>query len=143
MTNETKETKEETLVEMKKRVKELEQELEEEKKKTDLIIKRDEGYLVWTKNPAYDGMTAGLTFTDGMAFVRSDRKFPGYGNGSSEYFVNYLKNDFGYDFQFFTKDDMDELQKRLTYRARERKEIEAKIGTQSEMLEKLLQTHQL
>jgi hypothetical protein len=78
-----------------------------------------------------------------MAFIRKDRTFPGYGNGTSEYYVKYLKDDFGYNYQFFTKDQMDELNSRLSDRTRERKEVESRIGTQADMLEKLLVAHQL
>ena len=142
MTDETKPTKEETLAELKRKIKELEGEVAAKDDKIEKMEKREEGYLVWTPNPAYDGMTAGITFTDGMTFIRKDRTFPGFGNGTSDYYVKYLKDDFGYSYQFFTKDQMDELNKRLSDRARERKEVEAKIGTQADMLEKLIQAHQ-
>jgi len=62
---------------------------------------------------------------------------------SSEMCVKVLTNDFGYHAQFFTKDQQDELQKRLTDRARERAEVQAKLGTESEMLEKLITRQQL
>jgi hypothetical protein len=143
MTDETKPTKEETLGELRRKIKELESEVAVKDSKIDAMEKREEGYLVWTKNPAYDGLTAGITFTDGMAFIRKDRTFPGYGNGTSEYYVKYLKDDFGYNYQFFTKDQMDELNSRLSDRTRERKEVESRIGTQADMLEKLLVAHQL
>ena len=143
MTDEIKASKEETLAELKRKIKELEHEVAAKDDKIEKMEKREEGYLVWTKNPTYDGMTAGITFTDGMTFIRKDRTFPGMGNGTADYYVKYLKDDFGYDYQFFTKDQMDELNKRMSDRTRERKELEAKIGTQADMLDKLIQAHTL
>ena len=143
MTDETKPTKEETLGELRRKIKELESEVSSKDNKINAMEKREEGYLVWTKNPTYDGMTAGITFTDGMAFIRKDRQFPGCGNETADYYVKYLKDDFGYEYQFFTKNDIDELNKRMSDRARERKEVEARIGTQADMLEKLIQAHTL
>jgi len=139
MTDEIKASKEETLAELKRKIKELEKEVSVKDEKIEKMEKREEGYLVWTPNPVYDGTTAGVTFTDGMAFIRKDRTFPGCGNGTADYYAKYLKDDFGYEYQFFTKNDMDELNKRMSDRTRERKEVEARVGTQADMLEKLIQ----
>ena len=141
MTDETKPTKEETLAELKRKVQELENQLETKDGEIDKLKKKEEGYLVWTPNAQYDGVTAGVTFTNGMAFIQKDRVYPGYGN--AEKMANYLKNDFGYQMQYFSKDEMDKLQERLSQRAKERAEVQAKIGTPAEMLEKLMQVHHL
>lgn len=140
MTEELK-MKEETLAELKRKVKELEDQLASKDNEIDTLKKKEEGYLVWTPNPQYDGQTAGVTFTDGMVFLRSDRVFPGY--GSAKKMAEYLKADFGYQYQYFSKDEMDALQERLTQRAAERAEVQARIGTPAEMLEKMMQVHHL
>jgi hypothetical protein len=133
MTDEPKPTKEETLAEMKRRIKELESEV-------DTLKKKEEGWLVWTRNPMFSDKTMSVQFTDGMAFIQKDRVYP---EGDARKVVRLLELDFGYQSQYFTKDEMDELQKRISQRALERKEVEAKMGTQADMMEKLLQSHHM
>jgi hypothetical protein len=140
MTDETKPTKEETLGELRKQVKELEKQLAAKESEVDSMKKKEEGWLVWTPSAIYQGQTMHVTFNDGMAFIKKDLKYP---EGSAEYVVNQLVTDFGYKAQFFTKDQMDELQQKISQRAMERKEVEAKFGTQAEMMEKLLEAHRM
>jgi hypothetical protein len=143
----------------------------------DEMKKKEEGWLIVCNNPLYNGTTAGVLFTDGMAFIPKNRIYPRfvveplpdnviesmlgdkakYPHGardieehkkveavpSSERMVKLITSDFGYTAEFFTKDQMDALQKRLNDRARERKEAQAKLGTQTEMMEKLLVAHRL
>src|SRR4030042_283293 len=111
MTDEVKASKEETLAELKRKIKQR-------------------AYLNDpVKHP--DGK-------EELETMKRTSKIP-----SSEMCVKVLTNDFGYHAQFFTKDQQDELQKRLTDRARERAEVQAKLGTESEMLEKLITRQQL
>jgi len=128
------------------KVTEMEQQLSEKNAEMDALKKKEEGFLVWTSNPAYNDKTIGLQFTDGMAFVPSDREFPMFKAlpemSSARRFCEYLKNDYGYSYEFYNKDQLDEMNKRMTARVMERKELEAKLGTQAEMLEKLIQAHQ-
>ena len=56
---------------------------------------------------------------------------------SSQRLVMTLVSDFGYTAEFFTKDQMDELQKKISARAMERKEIQAKLDKEPSFLEKL------
>jgi hypothetical protein len=118
---------------MKRRIKELESEV-------DTLKKKEEGWLVWTRNPMFSDKTMSVQFTDGMAFIQKDRVYP---EGDARKVVRLLELDFGYQSQYFTKDEMDELQKRISQRALERKEVEAKMGTQADMMEKLLQSHHM
>ena len=171
----TEETKQDTLAELKKKVAELEKELSAKDTQIDEMKKKEEGWLVWTSNPTYNGTTMGIQFTDGMAFIPVNREIPAMKidpmNDSqirasaealritekelklrieesskiptSRKAVARLVSDFGYQAQYFTKDEMDGLQKRMSDRARERADVEAKMGTQAEMLEKLLVAHRM
>lgn len=175
MSDEMKVSKEETLAELRKKIKELESEVAAKDNAIDEMKKKEEGWLVLTSNPMYNGTTMGVLFTDGAAFIPKNRvytnlipepmtesqvrssaealrttpekireeydasmKIP-----TSQKLVSRLVNDFGYFAQFYTKDQMDELQKKLSDRARERKEAQDKIGSQPEMLEKLLVAHRM
>jgi hypothetical protein len=61
--SETKAPEEElTLEEYKQKIAELEKQLEKKNEE-------GEGWLIITPNPAYDGKTAGILFTNGMAFL--------------------------------------------------------------------------
>lgn len=40
--------------------------------------KRDEGWLIWTPNPAYEGVVYGVRFHEGQAFVPLSAQFPRY-----------------------------------------------------------------
>lgn len=140
MTDETKPTKEETLAELRRQVKALESQLELKEAEVDEMKKKEEGWLVWTPDPRFNGQTMNIMFTDGMTFIQMDRKFP---EGDAKFVVLLLENDFGYKSQYFTKEQSDELKKRMNQRAMERKEVEAKFGTREDMIEKLLQAHHI
>ena len=72
----TEETKQDTLAELKKKVAELEKELSAKDTQIDEMKKKEEGWLVWTSNPTYNGTTMGIQFTDGMAFIPVTREIP-------------------------------------------------------------------
>ena len=175
MTDDVKASKEETLAELKRKIKELEGEISIKDEQIDEMKKKEEGWLVLTNNPMYNGTTMGVLFTDGAAFIPKNRVYKNLtpepmtesqfrslaealrttpkkieeeydasvNIPTSQRLVSRLVSDFGYFAQFYTKDQMDELQKKLSDRARERKEAQDKIGSQPEMLEKLLVAHQL
>lgn len=144
------------------------QALEVQAKKIEEIEKKEEGWLVWTNNALYSQTTAGVLFTDGCAFIPKTRVYPRFkvelpaedqlasmkpkdaeivkasvAMLSSERLVKYLVNDFGYHAQFFDKDHMDELQQKISDRARERMEAQARINPQKEQMEKLLNRYHL
>jgi len=151
----------------------LESKVAEKDKELDEIKKKEEGWLVWGDNPTYNGVTLGIQFTDGMAFVPKTRFYPRFKIDmpaanqvesmeatergkkqleeirkaserlTSERAVNFLTKDFNYHAQFFTKDQQEELQKRITLRAQERKDALEKKGTESELLEKLMVSHRI
>jgi hypothetical protein len=57
---------------------------------------------------------------------------------SSERMVKMMVSDFGYSAEFYTKDQMDDLQKKISARALERKEAQAKLDKEPTMLEKMV-----
>ena len=140
MTDETKPTKEETLADLRRQVKELEKQLAGKDVEIDKMKRKEEGWLVWTPDPRFNGQTMSVNFTDGMAFIQKDNKYP---EGDADWVVRLLVGDFGYEAQYFTKEQSDELKSKMNKRAAERKEIESKFGTREDMLEKLLEKHRL
>lgn len=129
-----------TLEELKKKIAELENAVAQKSKEVDSLKQDKEGWLVWTSNAAYNGTTMHVLFTDGMAFIQKDKVYP---EGHAEKVVKILASDFGYNYQYFTKEQSDELQQMINKRAMERAEAQAKINTQSEMMDKLLKSHRL
>jgi hypothetical protein len=57
--------------------------------------------------------------------------------GSSKRLVDFLVGDFKYQAEFYTKDQMDELQTRINKRAQERKEAQLKIDKNATVVERL------
>jgi hypothetical protein len=146
-------------------------------KEIDVLKKKEEGWLIWTDNPLYNGTTAGILFTDGMAFIPENRVIPRFvyemppqnqldsmledkvrhPHGDREYAsvieaakvpsskraMLFLTGDFGYHSQYFTKDQQDELQKRISDRARERMEAIERLSKETENMDKLLTSHRL
>src|SRR4030043_1991252 len=76
MTDEVKASREETLAELKRKIKELESEVEAKDSTIEEMKKKEEGWLVWTDNPMYNSSTHGIQFTDGMAFIPKERVIP-------------------------------------------------------------------
>ncbi len=139
----------------------------------DEMKQKEAGWLVLCDNPTYNGTTMGILFTDGAAFIPVNREcsrvivnLPAENQiesmektdagkkqlaqikaaatmPTSERAVAFLVNNFGYHAQFYSKDQQDELQKRISARAQERAEALAILGNQSEQMEKLLSRHNL
>lgn len=173
MADETKVTKEETLAELKKKVKELEEQVAAKDAEINKTKQDAEGWLVLCKNPAYNGVTGGILFTDGCAFIPKTRVISKYevllpseekqaemkqteeGKKelarimkarevpSSERAVKVLVNNFGYAAEFYTKDAMDALQERMSLRAKERADAIAKMPKKDTIMEKLMQPERL
>jgi hypothetical protein len=112
-----------TKAELEARVKALETALEEkdeelERKQSTLDALRagGEGYLVTTPdNPLFDGMTCGVQFYLGRAFVPKGRK-------DAERIIADLRGDFGYDVREMTADEV------MAERTTLEEEIEAGLG---------------
>jgi hypothetical protein len=105
-----------------------------------------EGWLIESNNPLYDGVTAGVRFHAGQAFIPRSRQFDlgrrdnpvrmqrqgmtaeeiAEANGridntsSAEIFVDRLCADFGYNKTFFSADDGEKMNTYVNRRARER-----------------------
>ena len=135
----------------------------------DRMKEKDEGFLITTPNICYDGVTAGILFRNGCAFIRKNDVLPRFvvepppesrlqqyseeqqariletcKMPSAERAMITLTRDFGYTAEYFTKDQVDELGARLEARAKERREFQATLNKQSsDMLSKLMTTHRL
>lgn len=149
----------------------LEQAIEQVKKlsqQVESLEKRDEGWLIFTPNVMFDGMTAGVQFTDGTAFIRKDTVYPRYvlnlppanqlkamspedalalretvAVPSSQRLVEYLTNEYSYKSEYFDRDHQTELKSRMTQRAQERADTQAKMGNARERLEKTMLAHRV
>lgn len=152
----------------------------EKDKKIATLEKKEEGWLIWTDNPQYDGITADVQFTNGQAWLPVDRVLSRYlvtmptesqmhkmANdeheidktttfeevkarfeaatklSSVERCVRILASDFGYHVKFFAKGELPELNKVIDERAKERAEVQSKLGSPREQLEKLLAAHRM
>jgi len=62
-----------TLEQLKARLAALEAAQAEKDKKIDELEAKEEGYLVWTDNPQFDGVVYGITFVSGQAWIPKDR----------------------------------------------------------------------
>jgi hypothetical protein len=129
-----------TLEDMKAEIERLNKQMVIKDQQIDDMKRKEEGWLVWTKNPMFNGMTMSVLFTDGMAFIPVEREYP---EGNAKKVVGLLQSDFGYEVQYFTKEQTEELNKSINRRALERKEVQDRLGTREDMLSKLLQAHHL
>ena len=153
----------ETLADLKAKVAALEADLATKDVVIDGYRSRDEGWLVLTPNILYDGITADVQFHNGAAFIRKDQIIPRFqvevpspnilaqypieeqekilkncAMPTSERAIIHLTRDFGYVAEFYSKDQSEELARRLEPRAKERKELQAKADKQGDMLERLM-----
>lgn len=126
---------------------------------------QEDGWLLITKNPLYDGDTAGLQFHSGMAFVPKNKEFPGFKHPkpkqeiwdrmkpedklkieglmaipTSKRFVDYLVADFGYEAIYLAGDDLEKIKEYNASRAKERAEALKKIES-AESMSKLVSPH--
>ena len=169
-----------TLEQLQERIALLEKEKVERDQKIEKLEKKEEGYLIWTDNPQYDGVTADVQFTNGQAWLPKDRVLKRYivpmptesqmykdANdlfaldkkttfeevkarfeaatklSSVERCVRILQSDFNYHVKFFGKGELEELNKYIDARAKERAEVQAKLGSPREQLEKLITAHRM
>jgi len=171
----TKEATPQSLEEAMAEVQRLKAELEEANQKATQATqtvsnmkKAEEGWLVLTPNVQYDGVTCGVQFTDGAAFILKNRVYPRFqperppdnqlavlpdaeraaiekslAIPSSERLVLTLTNDYGYRAEYYSVDQLDQLKDKMSTRARERAEVQAKLGDPRQQFEKLLEAKRL
>ena len=129
MMDEVKKSKEETLAVLRAQISALEAELTAKKTVIDKYQSRDEGWLILCKNLLYDGVTADIRFHNGATFipktavlqrfvveVPSENILKGYSAEererilentkmpSAERAMIHLTQDFGYEAEFYSKD---------------------------------------
>lgn len=149
MTVETKEQLEGKLAELQAELAKRDQIITEQKQKLNDLFAKDEGWLVTTPNPLYDGVVHGITFVRGQAFIRKEQdvsafhitpmkdtqleKYPEKERAairerekipSSERAVRVLVSDFGYVAQYFSADQLAERDALINKRAMERNQAE-------------------
>ena len=108
------------------------------------LTKNQEGWLITCPNTMYDGMTAGIKFNSGIAFLPSTATYPqlgGKGQGGKVFTpdaaqaAKYLQDDFGYEIEYFSYEDLKALGGRMDERKVARKAAEnAQNIQQEEML---------
>jgi DNA repair exonuclease SbcCD ATPase subunit len=121
---------------------------EQNQKLQDLHAK-NEGWLITTPNPLYDGVVWGITFVRGQAFIRKDQDVAAFHVtpmkesqikvypaeeqaairerekiSSAERAVKVLVNDFGYEAQYFDADHLAERDALINKRVMERNQAE-------------------
>jgi hypothetical protein len=117
---------------------------------TTLGVLFTDGMAFVPKNRVYPRFVVQMPTESQQRVMRDDKKKYPYGEEeleiikqsvntpSSERLVRFLQNDFKYQVEFYTKDQMDALQNRINARAKERMEAQAKIDKESTVLEKLI-----
>ncbi len=115
--------------------------IQEKDAKIEQLEGRDEGWLIKTPNPTINEKGAyGIMFTDGLAFLQKDRKFDAPIE-TAEKMATVLHSDFGYEVQYFKKEDWDKLDDIKIARARERQVTEEKLKSHGQWMENLLKEH--
>ena len=144
-TEETMEATEETpieemsLEELKEKVAQLEREKAAKDARIETLEAKDEGWLITTPVASYSGVTQGVQFTDGMAFIQKDRMYAGVGTASK--MARLLEKDFGYKATYYKKEDWNQLADIKARRAKEAAEVRAQMDSAAKKMEKLIQTH--
>jgi hypothetical protein len=117
---------------------------------TTLGVLFTDGMAFIPKNRVYPRFVVQMPSESQQRVMKDDKKKYPYGveelqiieksanTPSSERLVRYLVNDFKYQAEFYTKDQMDALQNRINARAKERMEAQAKIDKESTIMEKLI-----
>lgn len=104
------------------------------------LTANQEGWLITTKNPLYDGSTMGIKFNSGLAFIPSTSTFPGLGGKvkdtvftpDAKAVAKMLADDFGYEIQFYSYEDLKALKGRMEERKAERQTAEAAVQAEQE-----------
>ena len=145
----TKVQLEEQLEKLQKELAQRDQVIAEQKQKLQDLHAKEEGWLITTPNPLYDGVVYGVTFTRGQAYIRRNQDVPAFHITpmkdtqlekypekereairareqipSSERAVRVLTSDFGYIAQYFTAETLSERDALINKRALERNQAE-------------------
>jgi len=147
---------EETKAQLEARLEALQKELEardqiitEQKNKLNDLHAKEEGWLVTTPNPLYDGVVWGITFVRGQAYIRKAQEVAAFviqplkesqlekykpeertairereQMPSAERAVQRLVSDFGYSAQYFDAEHLAERDALINKRALERNQAE-------------------
>jgi len=131
-----------------------EKKLEEKEVELKEAKKQEEGWLIYTTNPSYDGNVYGVNFVNGAAFVPANKVFPDYefpknvkkgklekmdaeerkvweqrSKLSSAYrVVELIVNDFGYSSTYINSDNADKLNEFNAQRAKERADADREMS---------------
>ena len=138
-----------------------EKELDEIKKELTEATQSQEGWLVTVPNAMYDGVTLGVKFSSGMVFLpkdgkydqarppvarqkgMSDEQFEAYKKmvaalNTAEVLAYKLRDDFGYEIQFYNYERLKELKDFYRQRAIERARAEEQAAAAKEAMKDLL-----
>ena len=134
--------KEITLEEALATIKKLSSEMEAKEQELQTFVADQEGWLIRTPSPAFDGPTFDVEFKDGLAFIKKSDVFPRFVPNpkhtkgqtilpSNERMVKTLVDDFGYTAEYFSRDRLQELKKIKADRVLERRQFEAELKANS------------
>lgn len=149
MTVETKEQLEAKLAALQAELAKRDQIITEQSQKLNDLHAKQEGWLITTPNPLYDGVVWGVTFVRGQAFIRKDQEVAAFVTipmkksqlekypeeereairerekiSSAQRAVTTLVNDFGYVAQYFDAEHLAERDALINKRAMERSQAE-------------------
>lgn len=159
----TKDDSQKRIEELERQLAEKQQLLDAQDEKLRKLVAKGEGWLVTTQNPLYDGQAYGVQFVSGQAFIRrgqrveafdfkptKDTHFVKMGYtpeqikevreqekvSSAERTVAALRDDFGYQVEYFDSNRLIELQDRIDARLGQRMQAE-EIQQQQAQAERL------
>ena len=148
--------KEITLEEALATIKKLSAEMEAKEQELETLAADQEGWLIRTPAPSFDGQTFEVEFKDGLAFIKRSDVFQRFipkndkhtkGQTilpSNERMVKTLVDEFGYSAEYFPRERLPELKKIRADRIVERRQFEAELkanspATQSKILPGFMQ----
>lgn len=147
----TKDDTQKRIEELERQLVEKQQLLDAQDEKLRKLVAKGEGWLVTTQNPLYDGQAFGIQFVNGQAFIRRGQRVEAFEFKpvKDEYFVKMaftpekiketrerekipsaeravvvLRDDFGYQVEYFDTNRLIELQGRIDARLGQRMQAE-------------------
>lgn len=137
--------------ELERQLAEKQQLLDAQDEKLRKLVAKGEGWLITTQNPLYDGQAFGIQFVSGQAFIRRGQRVEAFEHkpAKDEYFIKMgytpekiketrerekipsaeraaaaLRDDFGYQVEYFDANRLMELQGRIDARLGQRMQAE-------------------